>query len=126
MQQCYLANGQDACCNFLITSEGKDRRAEFFAQKSPYGTSRAIDNTGQVYPANYLQVGEYMANPFLLTNTLPADIPIFSKACFKKVSAEASQFALFELLFKDITDGFSNESIRVKIQAIPIQDEESQ
>ncbi|MGR6034128.1 MAG: hypothetical protein ACU4EQ_07200 [Candidatus Nitrosoglobus sp.] len=130
MRQCYRVNEQDACCDFLLTSEGKDRRAEFYAEKSLYGASRAIDNIGQVYPANPLQVGEYMTDVALykshVVNILPADIPVLSKACFKKVSTEANQFALFELLFKDITDGFSNEFIRAKIQSIPLQDKESQ
>jgi hypothetical protein len=128
MRQCYRVNEQDACCDFLITSEGKDRRAQFYAENLLFRASRTIDNIGHAYPANPLQVGEYTNNNSApqVVNTLPADIPVLSKACFKKVSAEASQFALFELLFKDITDGFSNESIRVKIQAIPIQDEESQ
>jgi hypothetical protein len=125
MRQCYRVNEQDACCDFLVTSEGKDRRAKFYAQGSRGGASRAVDNLGHVYPANPLKVGEYMTDvahySSSLTNILPADIPIFSKACFNKVSAEASQFVLFELLFSDTTDGSSNELIRAKIQAIPLQ-----
>lgn len=139
MRQCYRVNEQDACCDFLITSEGKDRLAQFYAENRLVSASRAIDNIGQAYPANSLQVGEYITDvvhnafSFSLNNTLPADIPVLSRACFKKISTKANQFALFELLFRDLTEspnsGFITTAeglIRAKILAIPLQDKESQ
>jgi hypothetical protein len=44
LHPCSLPNSRDACCDFHITSEGRDRRIAFYASGSI--ASRAIDDTG--------------------------------------------------------------------------------
>jgi hypothetical protein len=118
LHSCSLTSGRDVCCDLNITSEGKDRFLGIgYSPQHKLNISRAFDDTGQVYQASNIELGEFHGKPYIL-NELPADLPMVSKLCFANISTKAIQFQRLEINFLNAEK--NNAIQRVVFSAVPL------
>lgn len=89
------ASGQTVSCSLLITNKGKDR--DIWITVGRNNMSRIVDDSGNEYRSNKLQIGTEERSDWMVQNLLVSGIPTKATISFDNVSPQAKMIRLLEL-----------------------------